>query len=59
MSAEIANLLVELDEVRDNAACREADVATEPENNEAFEELENLRMRETDLLSELKELGYE
>jgi len=59
MSAEICNLLVKLDEVRDNLACREQDVELDPTDGKAFTEAETLRCREADIVNELKELGYD
>jgi len=58
MSAEICNLLVRLDEVRDDAACREADLEVKPDDDKAARELDDLRCQEADLIVELRELGY-
>jgi len=57
MSAEIANLLVSLDEIEDDISCREHDLSIDPDDEVAAEDLDNLLCRRTDAVDELKALG--
>lgn len=59
MSAEICNLLVKLDEVRDDLACREHDVEMDPNDEKAAVGVDDLQCRVTDIVTELKGLGYD
>jgi hypothetical protein len=58
MSAEIANLLVDLDEVNDNIACRETDLLVDPDDPKAAGDLDDLLCRRADIELQLTELDY-
>ena len=59
MSAEIANLMVALDEIEDDINCREHDLSLDPDDSVAAADLDDLRCRRADAVYELKELGVD
>lgn len=59
MSAQIANLIVSLDEIDDDISCREADVARDPDDDKAHCDLDNLYSHRAEIVHELKELGHD
>lgn len=58
MSAQIANLIVSLDEIDDDIACREADIERDPDDDKAHCDLDDLCCRRADVVLELEELGH-
>ena len=59
MSAEIANLMVVLDEIEDDISCRESDLSLDPDDEVAAADLDDLLCRRADAVDELKELGVD
>jgi len=58
MSAQIANLIVSLDEIDDDISCREADVERDPDDDKAHCDLDDLYCRRADVVEQLKELDH-
>lgn len=58
MSAKICNLLVKLDEVHEDLACHEHDVEMDPNDEKAAAKVNDMQCRITDIVTELKGLGY-
>lgn len=58
MSAEIANLLVDLDGVDDDIACLQTDLRVDPTDDKAAGDLDDLLCRRADIEHELEGLGY-
>jgi len=58
MSAQIANLIVSLDEIDDDIACREADLEVDPNDEKAVADLDNLYCRRVNVVHDLRDLGH-